>query len=137
MDRYLGKYSELIFSVVRIVVGLLFAQHGAQKLFGLLGGVGESGGTAAVGSLFFFAGLIEFFGGLLIAAGLLGSWVAFLASGEMAVAYFRVHAPRAFWPIQNGGELAILYCFAFLFIAVHGSGRWSVDAVLRKSKPAG
>ncbi|HLE20869.1 MAG TPA: DoxX family protein, partial [Vicinamibacteria bacterium] len=116
MNRYLGKFSPQAFALLRIVAGLLFAQHGAQKLFGLLGGFGESGGTAALFSLMGLAGVIEFFGGLLVAVGLFASWAAFLASGEMAVAYFMAHAPQGFFPIQNRGELAALYCFLFLYV---------------------
>lgn len=84
-------------------------------------------------SLMGVAGLIEFVGGLCIALGLLASYAAFVASGEMAVAYFTQHFPRGFWPIQNGGELAVLYCFVFLFIAARGAGRWSVSRVLVRS----
>jgi putative oxidoreductase len=134
MDRYLGKFSGLSYAAFRIVAGLLFAQHGAQKLFGWLGGMGQEGGTAPFLSLLFFAGCIEFFGGVLIAAGLEAGWVAFVASGEMATAYFMTHAPRAPFPIRNGGELAVLYCFAFLYIASRGAGKWSFDGIFRKAK---
>jgi putative oxidoreductase len=131
MDRWLGKYGELIYAVMRLVVGLLFACHGAQKLFGVLGG------TSRLGSpMMLTAGLIEFAGGLLVALGLWASWAAFIASGEMAVAYFRAHAAGGFWPILNRGELAVLYCFVFLFIASRGSGSWSVDAVVGNKKTA-
>lgn len=101
MDRYLGRFSGVFYAVFRMVAGLLFAQHGAQKLFGWLGGMGEAGGSAPFLSMMFFAGLIEFFGGLLIAVGFQASWAAFLASGQMAVAYFMVHAPNAAFPIRN------------------------------------
>lgn len=134
MDRILGKFSPQIYALVRIVAGLLFAQHGAQKLFGLLGGFGD-GGTAPLFSIMGLAGVIEFFGGILIALGLLCSWAAFLASGQMAVAYFRVHAPRGFFPIQNEGELAMLYCFLFLYIASRGAGVWSLDGLRAKPSP--
>jgi len=127
MKTYLGKYSEYAFALMRIVAGLLFALHGAQKLFGVLGG-----SKVPLVSLYGAAGVIEFFGGLLIALGLLGSWAAFVASGEMAVAYFMGHFPKGFWPLQNGGELAALYCFVFLYIAARGSGIWSVDATLSR-----
>ena len=133
MNRYLGKFSPQAFALLRIVAGLLFAQHGAQKLFGLLGGFGESGGTAALFSLMGLAGVIEFFGGLLVAGGLFASWAAFLASGEMAVAYFMAHAPQGFFPIQNRGELAALYCFLFLYVATHGPGAWSIDGAMDKA----
>ncbi len=86
--------------------------------------------------MMFFAGLIEFFGGLLIAVGFQASWAAFLASGQMAVAYFMVHAPNAAFPIRNRGELAVLYCFAFLYIAARGSGTLSVDSLSGKPKKA-
>jgi len=127
MNTYLGKYSEHAFALMRIVVGLLFALHGAQKLFGVLGGT-----KVPLFSLYGAAGVIEFFGGLLIALGLLGSWAAFVASGQMAAAYFIAHFPKGFWPIENGGVLAALYCFAFLYIAIRGSGIWSVDAALAR-----
>ena len=136
MDQYLGKFSGFFYAAFRIVAGLLFAQHGAQKLFGWLGGMGEGGGSAAFLSLMFFAGLIEFFGGLLIAVGFKTSWAALLASGQMAVAYFMAHAPNALFPIQNRGELAVLYCFAFLYIASRGAGTLSVDSLFGKPKKA-
>ena len=129
MNTYLGKYSEHAFALMRIVAGLLFALHGAQKLFGVLGGT-----KVPLFSLYGAAGVIEFFGGLLIALGLLGCWAAFIASGEMAVAYFMGHFPKGFWPIQNGGELAVLYCFVFLYIATRGSGVWSVDAAFARKE---
>jgi putative oxidoreductase len=127
MNAYLGKYSEYAFALMRIAAGLLFALHGAQKLFGVLGGT-----KVPLFSLYGAAGVIELVGGLLIALGLLGSWAAFLASGQMAAAYFIAHFPKGFWPIQNGGVLAALYCFAFLLIATRGSGIWSVDAALAR-----
>lgn len=118
MQKFLGKYSDLLYGVMRIVAGLLFASHGAQKLFGMLGGQQQE-----LASLMGLAGVIEFFGGLLIALGIFTSWAAFIASGQMAVAYFMAHAPQGFWPIQNQGELAALYCFAFLYIASRGGGK--------------
>src|SRR5512136_1532569 len=126
MDRWLNKYSEECYGVMRIIVGCLFACHGAQKLFGLFGGqVMTSDPTMAV------AGVIEFFGGVLIALGLWAGFAAFITSGQMAVAYFKVHAPGGFLPIVNKGELAVLYCFVFLYIAFRGSGRLSVDALFK------
>lgn len=121
MHTYLGKYTGYLFAILRIVAGLLLACHGAQKLFGVLGG-----STVPIASLYGVAGIIEFFGGLLILLGLFASWAAFIASGQMAVGYFMFHFPNGFWPIQNGGELAVLYCFLFLFIAAHGPGKWSI-----------
>jgi len=117
------------YALLRLVAGLLFAQHGAQKLFGLLGGTQRELMSQAG-----LAGVIEFFGGLLIAVGAFTSPIAFLASGEMVWAYFQQHAPRGPWPIQNGGELAALYCWLFLYIAASGSGKWSVDGIMRKGK---
>lgn len=128
MERFLGKYAEYLYAILRIVAGLLFACHGAQKLLGVLGGFGgQAGATAPLFSLMGLAGIIELVGGLMIAVGFLASYVAFIASGEMAVAYFMVHFPRGFWPIQNQGELAIVYCFFFLYVAAKGAGKWSFD----------
>ena len=127
MERYLGAYSSYLYALMRIVVGLLFACHGAQKLLGVLGGIDQRGSTVPLLSLYGLAGVIELVGGLLVLIGLLTGYAAFVASGEMAGAYFTAHVSRAFWPIQNGGELAVLYCFVFLFIASRGAGVWSID----------
>jgi putative oxidoreductase len=113
----LQRYSSITYSLMRLVAGFLFACHGAQKLFGVLGQQAELHDPEGLA-----AGLIEFFGGSLIALGLGASVVAFIGSGEMAVAYFKAHAPRGFWPILNHGELAAFYCFVFLFIASVGTG---------------
>lgn len=135
---FLSKFTGPTFAAMRLVVGLSFAQHGAQKLFGWLGGMGQDGGSAPFLSLMFFAGLVEFFGGVLVAVGFQTRWAAFIASGQMAVAYFMSHASRALFPIQNRGELAVVYCFVFLFIAAHGSGKLSLDAIFgSKSKADG
>jgi putative oxidoreductase len=134
MERLLGPYSPYLYAVLRIVVGFLFACHGAQKLFGLLGGFGPAGGTAPLFSLMGLAGLIEFFGGLLIMLGWLTGTVAFIASGQMASAYFMAHHPRGFWPILNQGEPAGLFCFIFLYMASRGSGRWSIDSLRSKAR---
>jgi len=125
MNRWLGRYSDVLYALMRVAVGFLFALHGAQKLFGVLGGQSQLSNPMMLA-----AGIIEFGGGLLVAVGLWASYAAFLASGQMAVAYFMVHAPAGFWPILNKGELAALYCFVFLFIASRGSGGWSVDGLL-------
>ena len=122
MERVLGRFSPQLYAVMRIVAGLLFACHGAQKLFGVLGGQ-----QAPLASMFGLAGIIEFVGGLMIAVGFLTGTVAFIASGEMAYAYFTAHMPQGRAPIQNGGELAVLYCFVFLYIASRGVGIWGVD----------
>ena len=121
MKPILGRFTEPTYALLRIVAGLLFAFHGAQK-FGFLGGQ-----MAPMFTQVWFAGVIELVGGVLIAIGLLTSVAAFIASGEMAVAYFQAHAPKGTWPGQNGGELAVLYCFLFLYIAARGAGRYSVD----------
>jgi putative oxidoreductase len=121
MQRFLGRYAEIAYTLLRVVAGLMFAVHGAQKLFGFLGGHQQP-----IGSLLWVGGVIELVGGLLIAIGLLTSWAAFITSGEMAVAYFMVHAKDGFWPILNKGELAVLYCFVYLYIACRGGGRYSV-----------
>jgi putative oxidoreductase len=133
MERLLGQYSPYLYAVLRIVVGFPFACHGAQKLFGVLGGLGPSGGTAPLVSLMGLAGLIEFVGGLCIMLGWLTDSVAFIASGQMAAAYFMGHYPRGFWPILNGGEPAVLFCCIFLYMASVGSGVWSIDRALGMS----
>ena len=120
---------DLTFTLARIVIGLLFSCHGAQKLFGVLGGTSQLGHTKMM-----TAAIIEFGGGLLIAFGLFARIAAFIASGEMAVAYFTVHAPHSFWPIINKGELAVAYCFFFLFVVAHGAGPYSLDRLLRRKR---
>ncbi len=127
MERWLGKTSEAIYALMRVVVGLLFACHGAQKLFGVLGGQSQLSNPLLV-----TAAIIEFVGGGLVALGLWAGYAAFLTSGQMAVAYFMAHASGGFWPIVNKGELAVLYCFVFLYIASRGSGRLSVEALAMK-----
>jgi len=127
MEGAVSRYAPYLYVLLRIVAGLLFACHGAQKLFGVFGGVGgPPGATVPLFSLMGLAGCIEFVGGFLIALGILTSFAAFVASGEMAFAYFRQHFPRGFWPRQNGGELAVLNCFLFLYIAANGAGVWGV-----------
>lgn len=128
MERALGAFAPYLYALLRLVAGLLFACHGAQKLFGLFGGVGgPPGASVPLFSLMGLAGAVELVGGLLIALGLLASYAAFIASGQMAFAYFMGHFPRGTWPLQNGGELAVLYCFLFLYIAAHGPGVWRLD----------
>jgi putative oxidoreductase len=134
MERYLGRFSPYLYAIMRIVVGFLFMGHGAQKLFGVFGGMTGAGDAAPVFSIVGFAGLIEFCGGLLIMAGWLTGYVAFIASGQMAVAYWMGHYPQGFWPLANSGELAVLYCFIFLYIASQGGGVWSVDRALGSSQ---
>lgn len=122
-------------SVLRIIAGFTFSLHGMQKLFGFFGGMGRTGGKAAFLTLPWVAGCLETFGGLLILLGLLTVPVAFILCGEMATAYFMQHLPRGFWPIRNGGELAVLYCFFYLYLVTAGPGPWSLDRLLRK-KPS-
>src|SRR5438132_4224303 len=128
MEKWLGKYSSFLYALMRIIAGLLFACHGAQKLFGVLGAQKQEA------PLMIAAGVIEFAGGILIAVGLFTGFVAFIAAGEMAVAYFKQHSPGGFWPIVNRGELAVLFCFVFLYIASQGSGILSIDALIAKAR---
>lgn len=118
----LARFANVTYALFRIVTGFLFAFHGAQKLFGAFGGQ-----AVPIASMPGLAGIIELVGGVLVMVGLFTGVAAFIASGEMAAAYFMAHAPRGLWPIQNGGELAVLYCFAFLYIASRGAGRFGVD----------
>jgi putative oxidoreductase len=129
MGRLSGTVAPYIYGLMRIIVGLLFACQGAQKLFGFFGGVGEEpGATVQLISLMGLAGVIELVGGLLIAIGLLTRLAAFIASGQMAAAYFMAHAPRGTWPIENGGELSVVYCFLFLYIAARGTGKLGLSS---------
>ena len=123
--KILEGFADPVFALFRFFFGVLFAFHGAQKVFGLFGMPHAATGVPLV------AGVIELVAGPLIATGLFAAVAAFIASGEMAVAYFMGHAPHGFLPIVNHGEPAILYCFAFLLIAARGGGRWSLDALLR------
>jgi putative oxidoreductase len=123
MAAFMKPYSAQTFAIFRIIAGLLFMSHGMQKLFGLFGGVPADAPPFVV----YGAGTIEFVTGALIAVGFFTRWAAFLASGTMAAAYWMAHGTKAFHPLMNQGELAVLYCFAFLLIAGHGAGIWSVD----------
>jgi len=123
--KWLQKCSDYAYALLRIMAGLMFAFHGAQKLLGLFG---QS--RPPLGSLLFFAGIIELFGGLAVMVGLKTRLAAFICSGEMAVAYFQAHwklqIGSQFFPIVNQGELALLYCFVFLLIACRGGVKWSL-----------
>lgn len=123
MERSLAQFAPHAYAIMRIIVGLLFVCHGGQKIFGWFGGQ-----PVPLGSLFGMAGLIEIILGLLITIGLFTGYAAFIASGEMAAAYFIAHFPKSFWPLENEGEPAVLFCFIFLYMATQGSGIWSVDA---------
>jgi len=124
----LSSYNSQGYALMRIVVGFLFLWHGAQKLFGIPSPI--PGEIPAF--ITYVAGPIELIGGTLVMIGLFTRWAAFLASGQMAVAYWMVHGTKAVLPIQNNGELAALYCFVFLFISTQGGGIWSVDAAQKR-----
>ena len=126
LDDRLNQISPYVLSIVRIVVALLFLEHGSSKLLGFPPG----GSMPAAFTLGWFAGAIELIGGALLAVGLFTRLTAFILSGEMAFAYFLAHAPRGFFPILNHGDGAILFCFIFLYIAFAGGGAWTLDALL-------
>lgn len=134
-DTQQNRMSEITLNLMRIVFGLMFVQHGAQKLFAALG----AEQAVEITSLYGLAGILEFWGGLLVVLGLFTRPVAFVLAGEMAFAYFMAHFPEGWVPILNRGELAVLYCFAFLFLAAHGGGSFSLDGVLetRRKRAAG
>ncbi len=127
-----GRFSDWALTLLRIVAGFLFWCHGAQKILGWFAEPGAQKMALAFPELPWFAGMLELVGGALIALGILTRPVAFLVSGEMAVAYFMAHAPHGFWPIMNHGELAVLYCFVFLFLAAHGGGPFALGARWRR-----
>ncbi len=133
MTSFISIYSSYCYALMRIVVGFLFLWHGSQKLFGFP--IGIPGNVPAF--ITYAAGPIELIGGFLVMIGLFTHWAAFITSGEMAVAYWMVHGNKALLPIQNNGELAVLYCFAFLFIASQGGGIWSVDSLRNREKGSG
>ena len=122
----LTRWAPVALSLLRIVAGLLFLEHGTQKLFGFPPG-GQ--GSPEMMTLPWFAGVIELVAGVSITLGLFTRAAAFIASGEMAFAYWMAHAPQGPFPVSNGGDAAILYCFVFLYLAFAGPGAWSVDAL--------
>jgi len=122
------KLQDLVLALTRVVLGFMFACHGAQKLFGAFGGH-----AMLKSPLLVTAAVLELAGGIMIALGLFTQPVAFVLSGEMAVAYFKAHFPGGFLPIVNHGELAVVYCFFFLYLAVRGAGRLSVDGARGKA----
>ena len=128
MDRYLGRYSAYVYAILRIVSGFIFVLYGTQKLFGYPPGPpGMKGGPLS--TLLIVAAIIELVGGLMIMFGFFAGLAAFIASGEMAVAYFMVSQPNTLWPPSNNGTAAVLFCFVFLYIAARGSGVWSIDGL--------
>jgi len=124
------SFSPYFLSVLRIVGAFLFMQFGTAKLFAFPGAVMPNGGTVPVMSLIGFAGMLEAAGGLLLLLGLFTRPVAFIVSGEMAIAYFKGHAGNGFWPVLNQGTPAVFFCFLWLYISAAGPGPWSVDAKL-------
>jgi len=128
-SRSIAALEPYLLSILRIILGFTFSLHGAQKLLGAFGGKQPPAFT-----LSWTAGVLELVGGALIIAGLFTRPVAFILSGQMAFAYFLVHAGRGFWPIANGGELAVVYCFAFLYLSAAGAGPLSLDRGLRKTR---
>ena len=123
MPQFMHSFEPRAYALLRIVAGLLFLWHGTQKLFAF-----PTAPPPVPPFVLYVAGPIELIGGLLVMIGLFAGWAAFLCSGLMAAAYWMVHGMQGLFPIANGGELAVLYCFVFLFIAARGSGIWSVDA---------
>ncbi len=125
------RLAAYVLSILRIIVALLFLQHGLSKLFGF-----PSPMTPPLWTMEWFSGVIEFAAGVLLTLGLFTRPVAFIASGEMAVGYFMFHAPRSFFPALNGGDAAILYCFVFLYLVFAGAGPWSLDALWQRERGA-
>lgn len=130
----MASYQRVVYTALRVIAPFIIMQHGSQKLLGLLGGVGPQHGGAPLMSLMGVAGIVEFVIASLVLVGLFTRPAAFIVSGEMATAYFKVHAPHGFWPIQNHGELAVILCFTFLFFAAFGGGKYSLDALFFGAK---
>jgi putative oxidoreductase len=134
-ERVAQKCITPTLTLMRIIVGFLFLPHGGQKLLGWFGGMRGTGATATFPSLIWFGGVLELFGGLLILLGIFTRPVAFLLAGQMAVAYFMSHAKGGFMPLVNHGEMAVLYCFVFLFLAANGGGPYAIERLWKKSDP--
>jgi putative oxidoreductase len=138
MDQRQSSATEVVYACVRVVSAWVFLQHGAEKLLGVLGGFGGPGATAPFPSLMYLAGVIELGCGTLILLGLFTRVVAFIASGEMATAYLMAHAPRGFlFTVQNHGEVPAILAFLFLYFALVGPGKYSLDAVIARSRRGG
>jgi len=131
VPAFAARWAPTIHSLLRILAGLMFMLHGTQKLFAFPVGIPGMGALPVMSKLW-IAGVLELVLGALIAVGLVTRIASFIASGEMAVAYFTVHAPNGFWPTVNQGELAVLYCWLFLYFACIGAGPISIDALIRK-----
>jgi putative oxidoreductase len=140
--NFLNRFADPVYCIMRLIIGLMFACHGGQKLLGFPGG-----GHGSAQGLMLLGAIIELVGGFMIAFGILTRLAAFISAGEMAVAYFMVHAAgkaighaptptEQFFPILNKGELAVVLCWVFLFMFFYGSGRWSIDALIGKGKRA-
>ncbi len=129
IEQFLSRHSQKVFSIIRLAFGFLFFSHGAQKLFGAFGGHGTMGSSEML-----LAGIIEVSCGIAIAIGFRARYAAIITACEMLFAYLTVHFPRGAWPIENGGELAVLYFLFFLFTIANGSGSWSVDELILKKK---
>ncbi len=130
-NSFFPAWTPRVLSILRVIAGFLLLAHGTQKLFGFPPSP-QAGGGGPVPLYISVAGWLELVGGALLIVGLFTRPVAFILSGLMAVAYFMAHAPQGFWPILNRGELAVLYCFVFLYLAAAGGGEWSLDRLLRK-----
>jgi len=130
------EWAPQLLSILRIVVAFLYFQVGSAKWFAFPAAIMPGGGTAPVGSLVWFAGVIEVVGGTFFLLGLFTRPVAFILSGEMAFAYFIGHAGHGFWPVLNQGAPAVFYCFTFLYFSAAGAGPWSLDAVLAQRRSA-
>ncbi|MEW5700864.1 MAG: DoxX family protein [Candidatus Zixiibacteriota bacterium] len=133
----MNRASQITYFLLRLVSGLLFFQAGSVKTLGWFGGMpGQAGSTAPFFSQIGIGGLLEFIGGIAIMLGLFTRPVAFVLSGEMAVAYWQFHAPNGTWPVTNNGVPAVLFCFIFLYMAAQGGGDWSLDALIKRRRAA-
>ncbi len=136
VNHFITQWTTLgpqILSILRIVAAFMFIQAGSMKLFAWPMGMPPDGGTAVLLTQVGIGGMLEFFGGLLMLLGLFTRPVAFILSGEMAVAYWQFHGLKAIWPMMNGGIPAVLYCFIWLYFSVAGPGAWSIDALRKRS----